>query len=395
MPRNIGEFAGSFADAFTRIRSQNAEQKRQDEMAKLQGKLVQLQIEAQDRKGAAQQSVADFSGGIERSPGGRPVQQFDFQPDVGDQIGEVQPAGMGLMEMLADPGATMALLQSDMLDVGDLVGSNSPNRTLELLTAAGIDPSSEQGQELISSHIGGDSTGLEDVMAQTQLFQAEERLQKQRNEREKTEKTESQRIAGTKVSIRNDFKHAKEIIEIQQRLEETANAVGIPYGDFIRNARAGGAAMLSMVGFDMSRSREIIADRDRLDKLFADGILESVDRLSGTMTNQKLDAITSATPNVNNSASANGLLIADNLQAVLDGAEVEQMDVEERQEMEEFISFLGTLEPGGQGEAIINVKAIAKMTKSQLEDIAASGKQLSEEARVAAETRWDELNARR
>jgi len=344
MPQNLGEFFGGFANSFTQISAQNKEQKRLDEMAKLQGKLAELQIQAAQTQQNAQTQVSNFANVGGSTPGGRPLPQPSLGTPGDPNVPVAgQTDGMGLVEMLADPQATMALLQSGFVDAGDLLGtSGGPNRTLELLRAAGIDPQSEEGRELISSNIAGDSTGLETFFAEQQLIAQREAVAKARFERVERERTREQSIRGTKVDVRRDFEHAQEILNIQGDLENTALQSGVPYSEFIRTIGAGGAALAGLAGFDVGKANTIIAKYDRLNKLYADGVINSLDRFSveggtGSITDQKMALLTKSSPNIGVNSASNAQLIADQLQAILDAAETEDIEIDERAEIEAFI----------------------------------------------------------
>jgi len=329
----LGMGLGNFLSAFTGAKRDKEVQADKDKERKLQTQLFEIQLKKLQESEAAMGRVDArvnaptglVQGESEFSPGGRELTQFE------------SAAPESLSELLADPSLLLDAQRAG-IDFGSTGGDIPPD--VRALMAAGIDPKGQEGREAILSSVSGTSDPMDQLLLTIQTQTQQTKLEEMRIAREKAEKTEAQRISGTKVAVRNDFGHAREIFELQKKLEGSALAVGLPYGDFLRDIQQGGTAFLEGAGMDLSETRELIADRDRLSKLFADGLIESVDRLSGTMTNQKLDALNRALPNITNSPSANELLIADRLQAVLDAAEIEEIDVAQRKEVEAFIKEL-------------------------------------------------------
>ena len=365
MASNFGQFAGSFARAFSSAQNAKAEKEERDKEAKLRGQLLELQV-----KQIQKQTEAQGRTEARLQPGGfdRPGRLAELVPSGSTEIGgrgvpQFESAGASPQELMQDPQSLSDLIVSGQARLADFAGKPQKRpKELDLLEAAGIDFQSEEGREALLSSVGGNEGQFDNLMAGLNIQLAEAKIQEQRIEREKNERTEHQRVAGTKVSIRNDFKHAKEILTLQRELADTALQVGVPYGDFSRDLQSGVSALAGLTGFDVTKVNSLIAKRDRLTKLFADGIVESIDRFAGTgaITNAKFQALTEATPNIDNSADANGLLLADRLEAMLDGAEIDGMDVEERADMEAFIKMIRAGQPSSRGGPVIDVPAGAK-----------------------------------
>lgn len=95
------------------------------------------------------------------------------------------------------------------------------------------------------------------------------------------------------------------------------------------------------------------------------------------------------------SASSNAQLIADRIEAVLDAAETDGIEIDGRAEMEEWVEEIrkGSLYKKDGGRDIgVTVDQVKKMTVEQLQELAQSGIELSAEIENAAYDRWAELN---
>lgn len=395
---SFGHFAAGFADAWADSVMQKREADRRDKMAKLQGQLYELQIKQAEEQQAAQGQVMDMMTG---QPQGQDY-GLEFEGQQGPVMqGPYEQPAMGLTEMLADPEGQIAMMQAGYITPRDLIGgAGSPNRDLELLRAAGIDPASEEGQGLIKSKFAGQDDDLfTKMMIQTQLGQEQMRLEEMRRTRQKEEKTEAQRIRGVQVDARRDIHHTREMFDLMQKLDGTALAVGNPVGDFLTTGKAGLNALMEATGWDVSKSRQMVADRKRLDKLFADGTLGALDRFAGTGTvsGEKFRALQEATPNAMVPSQSNMLLLADRLEQLLAAADIEEIDIAERNEAEQLIEALRGYTP--QANAVVDgpgavnkAKDFAKATLKELENIDVES--LTDEEFAALKRRYNELRGK-
>ena len=165
----FGYFAGSFADSFLRTKQMMDDKKLNEKIAKLQGQLLETQIKQAQQQQGAQANVQEMmTTGNTLTPGGRQIPKYVDDPNAaeGDIPELVQRGPMSLPEMLADPQGMQAMLQSGYVNVKDLIGSQgSQPATLQLLQAAGIDPQSEEGRQLITADIAGTGSSFEEVLA--------------------------------------------------------------------------------------------------------------------------------------------------------------------------------------------------------------------------------------
>ena len=347
MAANTGRFAANFVEGFFGQKQEQKDQDSKNKIIKLQTKLIEQQLATGKVKLDAQTRLSDIMTGsvgefeqvgeTAPAPSGSPLGEDGRQPvPQFESTGNEPP---GLAELLTNPESLIALVQSGQLDLGDLIGKPQQATSLSRnVQAAGFQPGTQDFQEQMLKQL--DANADDDVLAQLVLSQQTEKLNEQRRERELIERTEGEEKIGRRQAVRNDFGNAKRIIEIQQDLEGTALATGIPYGEFLRKLSQGGVAILSALGFNLEEQQALIDKRDELVKLFADGTLEAIDRFkgTGTITNQKFDALIAASPEVGKTAVANAKVLAGRMQAVLDAAERKGEIIPNRAEITAWIA---------------------------------------------------------
>ena len=385
---NTGLFASSFIDGFLKQQQSQKDRLNKNKIIKLQTKLIEQQLLAGTIK-------ADATTTLMEALAGRPA--IDTPGDIGpDEFGPPKSLSgrepVGLAELLTNPEALTALIQSGQLNISDLIGKQQqPTSFTREAQAAGISPGSPEFKEafLAKNRAGSEDQALQQIFLGIQ----EEKQLKAKAEREaNTEKGRQQRVKG-RIAVRNHFALAKEAIALQKDLFNTALQSGIPAGDFLRDIQAGAAALAKATGFNLGKAQEIVDKRDRLKKLYAVRLVSGIEGLrgTGTITNQKLFALNASLPTLANSPVANAQLLGDQMQAALDGADLVGIKVPNREEIEAFIADpLAGLE--SQSGPIVDVPAIARMSVEQLNKLDLQG--MGEDALRAASGRLRQLNAR-
>ena len=444
---NTGLFAASFIDGFLKQRQSQKERKDFEKINKLQAKLLEMRLNAGQLELDAEQDFLDAlanSGGGINSP--NDPSQIDAgiippPPDIfdtglgrnfvsptqgipGQESSQNQPDLLATIvalqenpELLRDnPQLIIAALRAGRLDFKDLFGRPQQDTTLSRnIQAAGFQKGTAGFQDQMLKAL--DANADDDFLAQLVLNQQQEKLDEQRRKRELAEKTESEARIGRRQAVRNDFTNARRIIELQQDLEGTAFATGTPYGKFLRDIGAGLNALMDIAGFDVAKAKDLIAKRDELGKLFADGTLEAIDRFkgTGTITNQKFDALVAASPEIGKTAIANAQVLATRMRAALDAAERKSEIVPNRAEIEAWIAEMKSLsaQTGARNigdtarsgfdaatvfaqdaadkarSSIVTASEIARMTIQELQQIDPA--KITAEAREAARKRYNEL----
>jgi hypothetical protein len=107
-------------------------------------------------------------------------------------------------------------------------------------------------------------------------------------------------------------------------------------------------------GADTAEAKQRIADFDRFQKLTQDFVINSIDRFatSGSLTNNKFDALLSSNASLGTSPQANNLIFADNINAILDASEIEGIDIPNAQSLRDLA---GNLKKGAQPQSVVPV----------------------------------------
>lgn len=209
------------------------------------------------------------------------------------------------------------------------------------LRAAGLDPATGEGRDLLLERLrsrGATDEMLRALDLQIKAFQ----LTEQRRDRTEREDTRAKERRGLETSTKKALRDLQEFAQLNDNLEGTFLETGLFGTDLRRIATSVLTEALSAVGSDQSERRQRIEDFDRFKKLSADLAIDALDRMRGTgaISNQRFATLQTALADVGTSTGANRLVIADTLQAVLDGATVEGVPVDNRGEIEALIERL-------------------------------------------------------
>lgn len=344
---------------------------------------------------------------------------LQMQNDAREQLGGLfaQPNALE-----TEQGQSLAAGLLAQLSPGSVAGQVFPQQTREpaiisAFRAAGINPTSDTGRQAILDHFGR-SGASDEAMRTIQLQIAGLQLDEKRREREARERTERQQRLGRRNSIASSVGDIRKIFNANKNIEGTLLQSGVPFSE----ARRGGVALftsiLEGVGVDQSDRRQALTDFDTARKGFNDLVLESIDRFGGeggTLTNDKLALLESALANENITAEASASILATILEENIQAAELEKFNIKELeganellQELRDFelgitdeqenevpdVDFRGQLSRGFDA-ARVRASDVAKMSIDQLNELAQSGREMSEEALRAAADRYEELrNAR-
>lgn len=168
-------------------------------------------------------------------------------------------------------------------------------------------------------------SALEQVQLELSLMQ----LKDAREQREREEQTVAQERRGMYRDTVNDLKKLEEMADLNRKLEGSFLAAGMVSPDLRRDVASVKQSIMQAMGQDTTKAQQAIADFDRFGKLMQDFVINSIDRFagSGTMTQGKFDALLAANASLGVSPQANNLIFADNIDAILDSAEIEGLEV--------------------------------------------------------------------
>lgn len=425
----IGIGVGSFADAFFRARQLRDEEARRNKIASLQGKLIEEKLKAGETLDSMLSgTLGEFKpSGTEMTPGGHQIQQFQNTGQEPMSLSQILSDPKGILAAMKSgnfegltQGATLqnqtaftsALDQSGMtpqqflqtpkgatlgLKAGFQLPSSRKPAILSTLEGIGVDPMSDQGKAIVLDSLKHPETDA--LMSQLQLELANIKRQQEQGKLNDAEAARQQARAAMAVNVRGMYTQAQEIVQLQKDLSGTLSAVGIPYGDLVQSAKSGGVPLLERFGWDLQQQKAIIAKHDRLKKLLNKGLIEQLEQMKnlGNLSQGKIAALQRSTMGIDNQAMANNMVLADRLQASLDAAEVEGMDIPNRAEIEQFIAdqrAWGGVSP--QAKPIVDipktVEAISGYTREQINKLDPSEVETwTKEKRDALDKRLTEL----
>ncbi len=189
---------GSALNAFSRTKliAENAD--RDKDLRKAQTKLFEIQLEQAQAKNDALGRIDErmnpvselVQGAPAQSPSGRDIPQFESAQ---------QPQGLLDMLIGGDSAAQSDLIQGGLASADNFIPKpQGQPEFLQILDAFGIDTDSPEALGFLEQKLGG-NTDLKDLMAGLNIQLGQDKIATNRIEREKVEKTERERIAGTKV----------------------------------------------------------------------------------------------------------------------------------------------------------------------------------------------------
>jgi ribosomal protein L12E/L44/L45/RPP1/RPP2 len=259
------------------------------------------------------------------------------------QLGELMSSGqfgtgqehLGLLAQASPDAFTQSLM-------GQVFPQQRADTSLvRNLQAAGIDPMSAEGQEIIRQNLTGGNIDelLKTIQAQqaqlnTQL--AQERLTQQRRARQASVRTERQERLESENAVFRGIRNIDELSTLVDRLEGTFLEPG-GGADELRRAGLGAAAFLGeRLGFDTQEQQRLAADLDRFRQLATGAGLENLEILRGTgaISDQKFQTLLKTFTDPTASPDAIRRALADAMEAQLDAAGKLDLDLPNRDEIE-------------------------------------------------------------
>lgn len=210
-----------------------------------------------------------------------------------------------------------------------------------------------------------DPSGALTDQVQLQLLSLQ--LENERAQRAQNEQTRAQEVAGTRRAVNSDLSKLQEMADLNKRLQGTFLEAGMVNPDLRRDVESVKASIMGAFGGDTTKSAQAISDFDRFSKLTQDFVISSIDRFasSGALTNAKFDALLSSNASLGASPQANNLIFSDNINAILDAAEIEGIEVPNADSLRELAT---SLKLGAQPAADIET-----MPVEQLRDLDTAG----------------------
>lgn len=344
-PQNVGQGLLSGLSAGTEL--QGAALKNQEARARLE------QLSRQQRLGNELQNLLErhTSGGTRpvgpsaaldanAAAGAQPGPTTDAAQLAGQQVNMPGPISGPQAEMLGllgqvDPkaGVTAAV---GLLSPDD----RRPNSLIE--QAQFVFPQDPDKQRQFVAENSGGGGDLDRQLQMLDMRQRQLEFQRQQRELNQQERDQKQAQGELVASLRTDLNRGEELAELVNDLEGTALETGVPLSQMRRAATSGASALGNLVGVDTSDSQQLVGKFDRFNKLATNFAINSATRLfdSGRISNFQLQAIQDAQVSPTVSPEANRLVIADNLQHLLEGADRAGIEIKDQEQFESTIQGL-------------------------------------------------------
>lgn len=245
------------------------------------------------------------------------------------RAGGVQsPEVMGLLSQAAPEQFTQSLLGAAFPE------PRSEPSDIQALRAAGIDPQSEQGRQIITQGITG---GSQDAMdAQIQALEARNKmldLQQRMSEMSAAERDRNIERSRTQTGLNQDVKTIGRLAELSNNLRGTIAETGQPFGEVRRTLASLGSVtpenVASALGIDQQQARQIAADVQEFKKFSTDLSLQRANRQFGDdISNQQLNAVQQTSPSLSMGPEANQRLLDSLLSRTVSEAETLGVDID-------------------------------------------------------------------
>jgi len=325
MASNFGQFAGSFARAFSSAQNAKAEKEERDKEAKLRGQLLELQV-----KQIQKQTEAQGRTEARLQPGGfdRPGRLAELVPSGSTEIGgrgvpQFESAGASPQELMQDPQSLSDLIVSGQARLADFTGAGQKAPAdLLMLRAAGIDPASPEGRKLISQSVGGRADSpTDELAAQLNIDLAEQRLEggKAKVSAAATEEEQAEQLS---VFAIEDFgTQAIDAIDLSKAIGGSDYAFfGTSVAEGAHDIQSVIAGVGQLFGVSSPEYTQAVSNAEQLEKVYAEiEAKEQRKMIAGgnRLTIELIRSIRQRVPTMDKQPSANFKLMANILEADL------------------------------------------------------------------------------
>jgi hypothetical protein len=280
-------------------------------------------------------------------PLAQPQSQMGVQSVVPAQTPEGQSKMLGLLSQVAPEAMTQGLLAQMFKQEEPARVSTGLNTFKSFFPNTDITTPEGRQQYFEFQQASNPEAGIEALTARAELEMLVENLEARRQERAASATTEDQERATTQRGIFTDLSHLAQMAEINDRLEGTILAPGRPMPDVLRALTGGAQGIQDLLGVDSSTAAQLAQDFDTFKKYSTDFVVGSLDRLKGggAITDGKFEALVNSNANLGAAPGTNRLIIANNIEALLDGAEIAGFEVSPQQ-AEKYRGLIDRLKGG-------------------------------------------------
>lgn len=264
----------------------------------------------------------------------------------GQEIGQAELLGM-LGGFPAGQDALLKILVSQATQREKQDRGTAQIRNLKFMMENNlIDLKTTKGQEKARQMLTGGAAVNEQLLKGIQLQIDQMKLEQIRREQKEKETTAAKKRRGLEVSTITDIRKLRELSRLNETLRGTIGETGTGFEGMARMLQGlianTPANVAQTFGISQEKARRLATTIDRFKKLTADLSIESLDRFknTGALSNQRFATLAASLPSISASPGANKLVIADLLQAIIDSAQVEGVQVPDRQGVVRLIQQL-------------------------------------------------------
>lgn len=353
-------------------------------------------LNAQENAARQQQARMAMIGRLLQSAAPRPQGTVSPLADFGAAITDARQAG----NAYSADALRAKLVQAQLAQSQQ--GGQDPS-AVRTLVAAGIDPASPEGRDILVKSLSGGGVGDQLAAIQAQLAIEQRRDQIDRDRATDARTAEEDRVK--KVQLGNTLKsgitQTANLAELTQKLEGSFLEAGMPASTWRRTGASVLAGTGAALGMDTRELERDIASFDKLKKGLSDQLINlmgSSDNM-GQATNSKLTQYQNALATTETSPGAIMSIQAGIAQTLLEEADAQGIEISGRDAIEANIAKWRHYE-SDPAAAVVDVPAAARavsdfsrMTVEQLS--ALDPAKMTPELLEAAKKRWEELhNAR-
>jgi len=330
-----------------------------NEQLQLQNESAREQLKSRKRR---EDAMGQLSGLLAPSnaPAGNMV---EATPDMQRQ------RMMGLLGQVAPIEVAMSLLAPPKEERAE------PSIVREL-RAAGIDPQSEQGRNIILKNLEGkNGNPLEQKKLELEL---ESMLQKIRGEREDKKRQRSNLVN----SFRNTVSSIRKLHDTNRKLEGSFLQTGKTFPQYRAAMLSGGADLIEFFGGDSSKARQQLTEFNTFNKLASDFIIEMVDRLESS-TNMQFSVLRDSAANIGVDPQTNDRIMHTTLDRLLKTFESENLELPDGERQEAY-ELMKTLERSDRDFGFkTTIPGFNELTQAEQDELKAMLDQLTPQQRSA------------
>lgn len=234
---------------------------------------------------------------------------------------------------------------------------------------------------------------LSALQAQLAIQSRQDQIERDRRTDAEAAEAKSRARAQSASAIKRTLSQTADIAALTEGLEDSFLGAGMPASSWRRTAAGAWSGIAGALGGDTSKIDADIGKFDKMKKGMSDQLINLISTGDlGDPTNAKLQSYQDALANTETSPPAIMSIQAGIAEAMIEAADNQGVQIEGRDKIEENIKKWRAYE-SKQGEPVIDIPAISKMSAAQLSELANSGVTFTKEMIDAAEARWNELNA--